>query len=75
MGLPQGINVLDRLRPPINAFGYGFFIDNLDIVASRGGGAILVVSLVIFAQYTKQGRAMRAVADDHQAALSVGMSR
>ena len=30
--------------------------------------------LVAFSQYTKQGRAMRAVADDHQAALSVGVS-
>ena len=30
--------------------------------------------LVIFSQYTKEGRAMRAVADDHQAALSVGVS-
>ena len=36
--------------------------------------ALLVIGLVIFAQYTKQGRAMRAVADDHQAALSVGIS-
>ena len=30
--------------------------------------------LIAFSQYTKQGRAMRAVADDHQAALSVGIS-
>ena len=36
--------------------------------------AILVAALVAFSQYTKQGRAMRAVADDHQAALSVGIS-
>ena len=36
--------------------------------------AVLVIGLVMFAQYTKQGRAMRAVADDHQAALSVGVS-
>jgi len=36
--------------------------------------AFLVLALVLFAQYTKQGRAMRAVADDHQAALSVGVS-
>ena len=54
-------------------FGYGFFIDNLDIVASVVA-AVLVAALVAFAQYTKQGRAMRAVADDHQAALSVGVS-
>ncbi|MFG6594720.1 branched-chain amino acid ABC transporter permease [Sulfitobacter sp. 1A13368] len=72
VGLPQGINVwIDEFT--FNATGYGFFIDNLDIVASIVA-AILVIGLVMFAQYTKQGRAMRAVADDHQAALSVGVS-
>ena len=52
---------------------YGFFIDQLDIVAAIVA-IVLVALLVAFAQYTKQGRAMRAVADDHQAALSVGIS-
>ncbi len=70
--LPQGMNSwIDETT--FNLFGYGFFIDNLDIVASIVA-AILVIGLVMFAQYTKQGRAMRAVADDHQAALSVGVS-
>ncbi|MEO0749220.1 MAG: branched-chain amino acid ABC transporter permease, partial [Pseudomonadota bacterium] len=72
VGLPQGINLaIDEFT--YNAFDYGFFIDNLDIVATFVA-IILVASLVIFSQYTKQGRAMRAVADDHQAALSVGIS-
>lgn len=72
VGLPQGINVpIDEFT--LNTFGYGFYIDNLDIAATVFA-AILVVALVAFAQYTKQGRAMRAVADDHQAALSVGIS-
>jgi len=72
VGLPQGINIwIDEFT--FEATGYGFFIDNLDIVASIVA-AILVIGLVMFAQYTKQGRAMRAVADDHQAALSVGVS-
>lgn len=72
VGLPQGINLaIDETT--FNWFGYGFFIDNLDIVATIIA-ALLVGALVIFAQYTKQGRAMRAVADDHQAALSVGVS-
>jgi|TARA_Y100001933_G_scaffold253531_1_gene293912 branched-chain amino acid transport system permease protein len=72
VGLPQGINTaIDEVTYGI--FGYGFFIDNLDIVATVVA-ALLVVGLVIFAQYSKQGRAMRAVADDHQAALSVGIS-
>ncbi|MBM1632609.1 branched-chain amino acid ABC transporter permease [Sulfitobacter mediterraneus] len=70
--LPQGLNLwIDETT--YNAFGYGFFIDNLDIVASVVA-IVLVIGLVMFAQYTKQGRAMRAVADDHQAALSVGVS-
>ncbi len=72
VGLPQGISetvetVTDKW------FGYGFFIDRLDIWATVIA-AILVAALVAFSQYTKQGRAMRAVADDHQAALSVGIS-
>ncbi len=72
VGLPQGINTLID-ETTFNAFGYGFFIDNLDIVATIIAG-LLVAGLVIFSQYTKQGRALRAVADDHQAALSVGIS-
>lgn len=72
VGLPQGISetvetVTDSL------FGYGFFIDNLDIVATLVA-ALLVISLTLFSQFTKYGRALRAVADDHQAALSVGIS-
>ena len=72
VGLPQGINLMID-ETTFNIFGYGFFIDNLDLVAT-GVAALLVIALVIFAQYSKQGRAMRAVADDHQAALSVGIS-
>jgi len=72
VGLPQGINLwIDETT--YNIFDYGFFIDNLDIVATIIA-VTLVASLVIFAQYTKEGRAMRGVADDHQAALSVGVS-
>ncbi|WP_319824974.1 branched-chain amino acid ABC transporter permease [Thalassovita sp.] len=72
VGLPMGMNaVIDEATYGI--FGYGFFIDNLDIIAAIVA-AVLVGVLVLFSQYTKQGRAMRAVADDHQAALSVGIS-
>lgn len=72
VGLPQGINtVIDEVTFQI--LDYGFFIDNLDLVATLVAAA-LVIALVVFAQYSKQGRAMRAVADDHQAALSVGIS-
>jgi len=70
--LPQGINLtIDEFTYGI--FNYGFFIDNLDITATIVA-IVLVIALVAFSQYTKQGRAMRAVADDHQAALSVGIS-
>ncbi|HBU13890.1 MAG TPA: branched-chain amino acid ABC transporter permease [Gemmobacter sp.] len=72
VGLPQGISeTIDEVT--FNLFGYGFFIDRLDIVATVVA-ALLVASLTAFSQYTKYGRALRAVADDHQAALSVGIS-
>src|SRR6056297_1935440 len=71
VGLPQGINMAIDLAT-FEIFGYGFFIDNLDIAAAVIA-TVLVGGLIAFAQYTKQGRAMRAVADDHQAALSVGI--
>ena len=72
VGLPQGINdTIDEVT--YNLFGYGFYIDNLDLVATLIAAALVTV-LVLFAQYSKHGRAMRAVADDHQAALSVGVS-
>ena len=35
---------------------------------------IMIVSLALFFQYTRIGRALRAVADSHKAALSVGIS-
>ena len=51
----------------------GMFISKLEIAAAVVA-IILVVALTLFSQYTKMGRALRAVADDHQAALSVGIS-
>jgi branched-chain amino acid transport system permease protein len=52
---------------------YGMYIDVLDVWAAVVA-VLLVASLTLFSQYTKTGRALRAVADDHQAALSVGIS-
>lgn len=72
VGLPQGINDWIDITT-LETLGYGFFIDNLDISATIVA-IILVAALIVFSQYTKQGRALRAVADDHQAALSVGIS-
>ena len=51
----------------------GMFVEKLEISAAVVA-VILVVALTLFSQYTKMGRALRAVADDHQAALSVGIS-
>ena len=52
---------------------YGMYIDVLDVWATVIA-VILVITLTLFSQYTKTGRALRAVADDHQAALTVGIS-
>jgi branched-chain amino acid transport system permease protein len=50
----------------------GINISQFDLFAS-GTAAALVLALAVFFQKTKTGRALRAVADDHQAALSVGI--
>ena len=50
----------------------GVSVSQFDLFAS-GTAALLVLVLAVFFQKTKTGRALRAVADDHQAALSVGI--
>lgn len=76
VGIPQGGSFWIEENTQWLGFGndnfYGFFLDKLDLVATVIA-IVLVIALVLFSQYTKQGRAMRAVADDHQAALSVGI--
>ena len=49
----------------------GVLVNEFDLVAAAVAGS-LVAALVLF-QRTTVGRALRAVADDHQAALSVGI--
>ena len=51
---------------------FGIFTSKFDIFSAAIAG-ILVAVLAIFFQRTKVGRALRAVADDHQAALAVGI--
>jgi branched-chain amino acid transport system permease protein len=53
-------------------FQGGLLINKEDLYAA-GIAATLVVSLSAFFQYTSTGRALRAVADDHQAAQSIGI--
>ena len=66
VGLPSGPSdwIIDRT---------GMFVEKIEISAAVVA-TILVVALTLFSQYTRMGRALRAVADDHQAALSVGIS-
>ena len=47
-------------------------ISSFDLIAAVVAG-VLVTVLAVFFQVTRVGRALRAVADDHQAALAVGI--
>jgi branched-chain amino acid transport system permease protein len=51
---------------------FGMSISKFDLAAA-GVAAILVTSLALFFSRTRIGRALRAVADDHQAALAIGI--
>jgi branched-chain amino acid transport system permease protein len=67
-----------RLFPTDNWFLFealfpgGILVNKLDVWGAFIAG-ILVAGLAIFFQRTKTGRALRAVADDHAAAQSVGI--
>lgn len=54
-------------------FTHEIIVQQADLVAAIIAGALVIV-LALFFQYTKTGRALRAVADDHQAALTVGIA-
>ncbi len=58
---------------PDTSFDWGGILLNEFDLFAAGSGAVMVVVLALFFQYTRIGRALRAVADDHQAALSVGI--
>lgn len=66
LGLPTGSTDID-------VFGGLLILQHIDIAAAVIA-ALLVAGLAFFFSVTKVGRALRAVADDHQAALSVGIS-
>jgi len=55
-----------------NVFEGGVLIGTEDLVAATVA-ALLVLALALFFQKTPTGRALRAVADDHQAAQSIGI--
>lgn len=67
IGMPKDpVFVLDSLFPG------GILINKEDLYAALIA-AVLVAALSIFFQKTATGRALRAVADDHQAAQSIGI--
>jgi branched-chain amino acid transport system permease protein len=55
-----------------NAFEGGILVSTEDLLAALIAG-MLVALLALFFQKTGTGRALRAVADDHQAAQSIGI--
>ncbi|WP_180278503.1 branched-chain amino acid ABC transporter permease [Janthinobacterium sp. BJB301] len=68
-----------KLDLPIEDVPMQFLMDRFDINISQfdlmaaGICALLVICLALLFSKTKVGRALRAVADDHQAALAVGI--
>ena len=58
---------------PDTSFEYGDMLFNTLDLSAALIAAVMVTVLALFFQYTGTGRALRAVADDHQAALSVGI--
>lgn len=58
--------------PEISFEVAGMFMSTFDLFFT-GVAAMLVIGLVWFFQKTRTGRALRAVSDDHEAALSVGI--
>ena len=69
-----GANVkkLDIGIPDKSFMVRGVQINQLELFAAATAG-VLVVILAVFFQRTRIGRALRAVADDHEAALSIGI--
>jgi len=67
IGMPKDpMFILDKM------FEGGILVNKEDVIAAAIA-AVLVLMLSIFFQKTKTGRALRAVADDHQAAQSIGI--
>jgi len=66
LGIPQGAFewALDN---------FNIYVEKLELVAAVTAATLVTVLAILF-QKTRTGRALRAVADDHQAALSVGIS-
>jgi branched-chain amino acid transport system permease protein len=72
--LVWGSNVkkLDVGIPDTSFMAWGVQVNRLELTAALTA-AVLVAVLAVFFQRTRVGRALRAVADDHEAALSIGI--
>jgi branched-chain amino acid transport system permease protein len=66
LGIPTGSFLFEP-------FGGFVSIEQRDLTAVVGA-VVLVAALLLFLNRSKMGRAIRALGDDHQAALSVGIS-
>ena len=64
--------MLSAILIPFLMEHFNIIISQFDVVAA-GICALLVICLALLFSKTKVGRALRAVADDHQAALAVGI--
>lgn len=72
------VMITEQLHIPTGSFEFepfgGFVsIEQKDVTAVIGA-VLLVGGLILFLNRSKMGRAIRALGDDHQAALSVGIS-
>ena len=68
----SNVKKLDAGIPDASFEMGGILLNQFELFAAVTAG-ILVAVLAVFFHYTRIGRALRAVADDHQAALSVGI--
>ncbi|KAA2237398.1 branched-chain amino acid ABC transporter permease [Salinarimonas soli] len=64
--LPRGVTDVEMLGGRVS-------FQHLDVAAAIIA-SVMIAALAVFFQYTRIGRALRAVADSHKAALSVGIS-
>ena len=71
IGLPEGsVFLIDYAWA--QDLGLDVIIQQSDIIAI-GTGIVMVLGLYLFFQFSRIGRALRAVADDHTASMSIGI--
>jgi branched-chain amino acid transport system permease protein len=72
MAWGSNVHALDIGLPRGSFFVGEVMVSRFDLTAAASAAA-MVLAIVVFMHKSKFGRALRAVADDHQAALSVGI--